>query len=168
MDETTTNKTLLWAVSCLAFNGCIRIHKLLARTADQFDANSTLLLKDVKIVGRDGDTSKEIHIRLKSPEEDRIGKGKIIDIYETIGTMFPVHAYERWTRLSKFEDKILPLFRLENGANLTGRRFNKILKHLLSKHLDYSKGTISSHSFKGVGHLNGTAGVPRHRHYGHR
>ena len=163
MEETTVNKALLWSVCTLAFNGCLRIHELLARKEDEFDPQSTLLLKDVATVTREEDNSRELQLNLKSPKEDKTGKGKIIDIYESKGAMCPIKAFQRWEKLSPHNDRNLPIFRLENGVNLTGRRFNRILKRLLNKHIDYRKGSISSHSFRsGLATLMGQLGFPDH------
>ena len=49
--------------------------------------------------------------------------------------------------------------RLESGGNYTGKMFNKDLKQLLSPYVDYSKGTVSSHSFRsGLASLMATLG----------
>lgn len=159
MAESPVNKALLWSVCTIAFNGCMRIHELLARKEGEYDPQVTLLRKDVVL--KTDEATKEIQIKLKSPKEDRIGKGKIVDIYENKGTICPVRAFERYTRLSKHIERNLPIFRLENGSNLTGRRLNKTLKSLLGKHLNYNKGKITSHSFRaGLATLMGQLGFP--------
>lgn len=164
LQDTNTNKALLWSVCTLAFNGCMRIHELLARKETEFDIHTTLLHKDVSISPPKEDGYREIQLKLKSPKEDRVGNGKIIDIYETKGPLCPVRALQRWSRLSKHEEKNLPLFRLENGKNLTGRSFNKMLKLMLGKHLNYQNGSITSHSFRsGLATLMGQLGFPDHQ-----
>ena len=56
----------------------MRIHELLARKEGEYDPQVTLLRKDVVL--KTDEATKEIQIKLKSPKEDRIGKGKIVDI----------------------------------------------------------------------------------------
>ena len=43
---------------------------------------------------------------------------------------------------------VKPVFRNEDGSNYTGKEFNKDLKKLLGKLLDYNKGKILSYSFR--------------------
>ena len=163
VEETTMNKTLLWSVCTLAFNSCLRIHELLARKEDEFDPQSTLLLKDIAMVTWEEDNSKELKLNLKSPKEDKKGKVKIINIYKSKGAMCPIKAFQRWQKLSPPKNRNIPIFCLESGVNLTGRRFNRIFERLLSKHIDYRKGSISSHSFQsGLATLMGQLSFPDH------
>ena len=41
-----------------------------------------------------------------------------------------------------------PLFRLERGRNYTGKLFNKDIKSLMSKVIDYDSSPITAHSFR--------------------
>ena len=135
----------------------MRIHELLARRDGEYkeyNPQVTLLRKDVVLKAEEA--TKEIQIKLKSPKEDRISKGKIVDIYENKGTICPVRAFKRYTRLSKHLERDLPIFRLENRSNLTGRKLNKILKSLLGKHLNYNKGKVRA----GLATLIGQLGFP--------
>ena len=83
---------MLWAICCLAFNGCLRIQEILCKTARVFDPDFTLLYKDLlmKTVKVNSDEVNVISLRLKSPKEDRVGASVIIDIYETRGKTCPV------------------------------------------------------------------------------
>ena len=155
------DKALVWTVCTMAFNGCLRIHEILCKEQDRFDPDFTLLGSDIKLKASkyQGKPIKSIQLRLKSPKEDRIGKGKIIDIYQNDGPICPVKALERWMRLRSQTDINLPPFRWKNGSCLTGRKLNKLLKQFLSKHLDYNQGKFSSHSFRaGMATLMGTLG----------
>ena len=52
-----------------------------------------------------------------------------------------------------------PAIRLDSGENYTGKEFNRDLRQLLSPHVNYQKGTISSHSFRsGLASLMATLG----------
>ena len=153
---------LIWCVCLVCFFGGFRIHEILCRQENTFDPCFTLMSQDIrigkfKVRGEDVET---LQIQIKSPKEDRTGKDHIIDVYETKGDLCPVRAYKNWINSGPPCAANKPAFRLPNGKPLTGRRFNRILKTLLSPHLDYSKGGISSHSFRGgMATLLGQLGV---------
>ena len=160
-DRSQVDKALLWAVCTIAFNGCLRIHELLARKETEFDPEFTLLNRDIimkQIIVSKTETTV-LQIRLKSPKEDRIGKDKIIHIYQSNGIICPIKAYRRWDKLRADRNPSTPVFRMGNGRCLTGRRFNKFLKEFLGKHIDYRQGKITSHSFRaGMATLLGQIG----------
>jgi len=160
-DTSKEDRSLVWTTCTLAFAGCLRIHEILSRKTSEFDPNFTLLGSDVMIkktkLGKEN--IKIIQLRLKSPKEDRIGVGKIIDIYQCGGPICPVKAFERWDSMRTWRQKSSPLFRMKDGSCLTGRKLNTLLKKFLSPHLDYKKGMFSSHSFRaGMATLMGTLG----------
>lgn len=49
MNGTLADKALLWAVSTIAFNGCLRIHELLSRKESEYDPEFTLLNQDIMV-----------------------------------------------------------------------------------------------------------------------
>ena len=156
MYSSQVDRALLWAVSTIAFNGCLRIHELLARKETEFDPEFTLLNLDIIVKQINvSKTETTVHQnRLKSPKEDRIGKVKIIDIYQSNGIICPIKPYNRWDKLWADRDPGTPVFRMENG-----HRFNKYLKELLGTHIDYRQGKITSHSFRaGMATLLGQIG----------
>lgn len=160
-DNSRENKALLWTVCTLAFAGCLRIHEILCKKRGSYDPEFTLLGSDVVIKPLDhhGERSSTIQVLLKSPKEDRIGRGKIIDVYQNGGPICPVRAMQRWLRLRTFSEGTAPMFRFEDGSCLTGRELNCLLKQFLGKHLDYEQGRFSSHSFRaGMATLLGTLG----------
>ena len=160
-NESRTNKAMVWATCTIAFAGCLRIHEILCREKSNFDPEFTLLESDIKMnkIRHQGSDIKIIQLKLKSPKEDRIGKGKIIDIYESKGQICPVRAMERWLMLKQHASDDLPAFRWEKGTCFTGKDLNKLLKKFLEKHLDYDETKISSHSFRaGMATLLGTLG----------
>ena len=160
-DHCVEKKRLLWAISTLLFNGAFRIHELLSRSVRQFDPNFTLLYSDVKVkpivIRREKITT--IQVRLKSPKTDRIGADSIVDVYESGGPLCPIRAFLKWRNTASHMRENAPIFIDEHGFPLTGKKFNNYLKNLLSKYIDYSKGKISSHSFRaGIASLLGTLG----------
>ena len=155
------DKRLLWAVSVIAFSGAFRIHELLARKQGSFDPSFTLLQRDIKLVKvKIGQSEQEIlTVKLKSPKEDRIGRDVIVDVYTTGGLLCPVRAYKKWLETCPPLEAKKPAFRQTDGVPLTGRKMNKVLKELLSKHLDYRKAKISTHSFRsGIASMMGSLG----------
>ena len=50
---------MFWVVCCLAFHGSFRIHELLSRSVGSFDATSTLLGRDVRLMNTSIDGVKE-------------------------------------------------------------------------------------------------------------
>ena len=101
---------------------------------------------------------ERLQLRIKAPKEDKSGASIIVDVFATGSDICPVSAYRRWRNKAK-TDKDKPLFRFDNGKCLTGRRFNEILKEMLSGVLPESKGLISSHSFRaGAASMMGVLG----------
>ena len=41
-------KLLIWAVCCIQWNGCFRVHDIISKTVSEFDPQTTLLWEDVK------------------------------------------------------------------------------------------------------------------------
>lgn len=143
-------KLLVWAVCTLAFAGSFRIHELLCKEQGQFDPNHTLLTEDVT-EKRDSKGQTVLNIKLKCPKESRTAAPTIVDVFETEGSVCPVKAWTRWRE--RTTTKIgSPLFRLECGLPITGKWLNGVLKSLLEPYVDYSKGKITTHSFR--------AGIP--------
>ena len=153
---------LVWAVCLIAFFGGFRIHELLTKNQSSYDPAFTLLTNDVKVekIRTKNGTQEILQVKLKSPKEDRIGKDIIVDVYETKTGFCPVRAYKKWKNTCPPLSRGKPAFRQPNGIPLTGRKFNIILKKMLSPHLDYKKGKISSHSFRsGMASLLGQLGM---------
>ena len=144
----TEEKLLVWAVSCIAFNGAFRIHELLCREEGKYDSRTTLLEKDIKLI-RDKESGKQVLlIWLKWPKEDRAGKGIEVEVFETESEICPVRAIKKWWKCTKIREKEQPAFRTPDGLGMTGRKLNRILSELLEKHFDYDEGKITTHSFR--------------------
>ena len=150
-DWDMAKKRLVWAVCCLAFNGSFRVHELLSRETRKFDPTSTLLKKDVTVSScQEGQARTEVlQVYLKSPKEARLSDGVMVDLFATSSFFCPVEAFRKYVAALPFtlEDSS-PLFRSSSGVGYTGAGFNSDLKFLLRGQVDYSKGKISSHSFR--------------------
>jgi hypothetical protein len=138
--KTLEQKRLMWAVSCYLFGGSFRVHEVLARTEKEYDPMTTLLASDVNIhksviVGTEA-TYLKIH--LKCPKKDRLGHGVTVELFATGIFSCPVGAFTKWKAVSKVaKARVGPMFRKASGVCYTGQRFNKDLKALLEKHIDY-------------------------------
>ena len=144
-------KRLVWLVCAFAFNGSFRVHELLSRRPDEFDPTSTLLGRDVKFVSNmvDGGLVRCAKIHLKAPKEVRLKQGIFVDLFPTNSFLCPAAALAKY-----LQDPVMPIvddrpfFRTLGGKGYTGRAFNTDLKILLEGQVDYSAGSISSHSFR--------------------
>lgn len=156
-------KRLLWAVSCIAFHGSFRIHELLSRVSNEFDPTTTLLGCNVilKTVDVDGTREELMLIHLKSPKEEKLSGGVTVELFATNTFSCPVSAWKKWRKVSKVSaSKSSPVFRLPNGSCLTGNRFNKEIKALLGKYINYDEKKYLSHSFRaGMASMMAAAGM---------
>jgi integrase len=142
-------KLLIWAVSTSAFHGSFRIHEILCKKETEFDPDFTLLWKDVTLTKCKEMTEdrERLSFNIKCPKEAKTGKSVVVDLFETKGETCPVRAFKKW--MDKAErDKDKPVFMNKGKKPLTGRKLNSIIRNLLEKHIDYSKGKVSSHSFR--------------------
>ena len=144
-------KRLVWAVATMAFSGSFRVHELLSREATKFDPSSTLLAKDVSnTTVKDGNKScTAVKLYLKSPKERRLKMGLTVDVFPTGSFLCPVSAFSKY--LNSFRRPLRPggpVFLTCQRTGYTGQAFNKDLKDLLQGDVDYSRGKISSHSFR--------------------
>lgn len=160
-DKDMEYKLLVWSVCTLAFHGSFRIHELLCRNEVTYDPDFCLLEKDVQLKlhsWNDGTKGKVLHVAVKGPKESKHGRTVIVDVYETGGPTCPVKAFCRWKPVLNNDNRGV-LFAGTDMVPMTGRKFNAILKELLSPHIDYSKGQITAHSFRsGVPSLLGSLG----------
>ena len=154
-------KRLIWSVATLAFAGAFRIHEILSPLEHHYDPCFTLLGADIKLTPLtiEGARVETLQVKLKSQKTDRVGVDHIIDVYESNGAICPVRAFKKWSESTTQLVPDKPAFRTESGRPLTGARFNKHLKFLLARHIDYKLGRISSHSFRaGIATIMGQLG----------
>ena len=144
-------KRLVWAVVTMAFSGSFRVHELLSRDSKTFDPSSTLLAKNISSeMVKDGSKwEKVIKVYLKSPKERRLKMGLAIDVFSTASYLCPVRAYGKYLlSLGRSLPSGGPAFLTMERNGYTGAAFNKDLKELLKGDIDYSRGKITSHSFR--------------------
>ena len=153
----SSDKLLTWTVCCMAFNGCFRIHELLCKDETVFDPRLTLLAENILTVKDNG--QDVIQVWVKWPKEDKKGGEFVVEVFPSNNEHCPVKALKKWWKSGPPREKGMPAFRRETGVPLTGRALNKILRNLLNDHIDYDRGSVTTHSFRsGVPSLLGAAG----------
>ena len=86
---------------------------------------------------------------MKSPKEDALKLGVNIEIFGTGTLTCPINAWHKWEKVRRSRiDPLKPVFRQPGGKCMTGAVFNKELRGLLGKHLNYDEHKFSSHSFR--------------------
>ena len=131
---TRSRRRIIWAIGTICWAGALRIHEVLARSANSYDPLTTMMAADIrlcttKVRGRSVET---LRIHLKHPKEERLSAGVTIDVFASNDFMCPVKAFKDWQneKVVKLSTQ-KPLFRLADGHNYTGAAFNKDLKKLL-------------------------------------
>ena len=145
-------KFLFWSVSTLLWAGSLRVHEALAKVQSDPDVQTTLLNKDIKLtevkVGRK--TREIIHLTIKSPKENRIGNGAILEIFGNDSFLCPVKAMKRYLGSCRQRESLpeKPFFQQTNHLCYTGKTFNDNLKELTSVVTENSNKVVRSHSFR--------------------
>ena len=143
---------LLWAVMTMAWSGSMRVHELLSKKKSSFDAQTTLVWRDVKFakVKIEKKEVETIVLHVKSPKIDRVGAGDDIAISELGNFMCPLSAFHKYRDEIKLkEDAGMPVFRVKSGACFTGADLNQKLKKLIGDLGDkIPGGVVTSHSFR--------------------
>ena len=161
-DRPIEEKLLVWAVATVAFFGGFRIHEILARNETFFDPDFTLMWDNIRMTTcrGNGKNIKVLELTIKSPKETKTCKDIVVAIFEEEGPLCPVKAFSRWEERTRTKEQLCPVFRSENGVPLTGKRFNSLLRKFLEGTIDYTKGKITSHSFRsGMATLVGSNGM---------
>ena len=148
----SVNKKLFWAIATTLFVGSFRVGEVLAIKSDKHIRGGSLLGENITRGSAtiNGQRKSFIKVRLNNPKEDKARKGAEVELFSLDGIFFdPVHALNRWLEKSKLKlENSSPVFRWENGNNVTPQDFNRLLQDLLKEDLKYDDNTISSHSFR--------------------
>ena len=99
-------------------------------------------------------------IHLTSPKEDKLRSGVTVELFAAGTISCPLNAFQKWKAISsRGISATLPAFRLPNGRCYTGNDFNKDIKSLLGKHINYDEKRYLSHSFRaGMASMMAAAG----------
>ncbi len=134
-DWTLDQKFLFWSVCTLLWAGSMRVHEALSRNQLTFDPQTTLLGKDVELLStKVGLKMRDlIRITIKSPKEDRVGNGAILEIFGNDSFLCPVKAMnhyisQRGGRTTLLKDK--PFFLQDGKKGYTGQVFNSHLREM--------------------------------------
>ena len=97
----------------------------------------------------DGVKESILFVHLKCPKEDRLQNGVTVELFATNTLTCPVTAWEKWEKVSKIShSQTKPAFRKEDGGCMTGKQFNKDIKSVLGKVINYDENRYLSHSFR--------------------
>ena len=90
-----------------------------------------------------------LSIHLKCPKEDKLQNGVDVELFSTNTITCPVAAWMKWQKVSKVSHcQTKPAFRKEDGGCMTGNQFNKDIKSVLGKVINYNENKYLSHSFR--------------------
>ena len=150
---------LYWFLCTLAFHGSFRMGELLVKSPVTFDPRFSLMGSDLqsKETSIDGYPITFLEVTLRSSKTSPTS-ATVIDVFPTNTDICPIRAFKKWSAMSQTLTH-LPVFRLQSGKLLTPSTFNKKLRVWLKDSLDFSKTTISGHSFRaGLVSVLGTLG----------
>ena len=101
-------KTLVWAISVLAFFGSFRIGELLPKYVRHYDSPFTLLGKDVCTVRLPidkGTLVSVVRIHVKSPKVNRVGRGDEVEVFGMKDVRFcPVRSLQKYVDMMEEGD----------------------------------------------------------------
>jgi hypothetical protein len=115
-DLSKGDKKVIWTVCIVAFWGCFRLGEILPKTKTTFDRFSDLLGADVSLRGG------KLSLNLKSTKTRGTVPVKVSLSKIDWPGLCPVHAMKSLKKFQKHKgtwSKTLPVFRTENGANLS-------------------------------------------------
>jgi hypothetical protein len=162
LDKTRSekDKSLIWALSSLAFWGGFRAGELVSKRSTRYDSLNTLLKRDLWLAKSaiDGRQVELLNVRLKSTKTCRAAlKGQVVEVFENGTKLCPVRAYKKYRELHGSSRQGMPAFRDETGWAYRHAQFNKDLKEILGKKIQYGK--LTAHSFRsGLATLMATVG----------
>lgn len=153
------DKLTYWLLCSLAFHGCFRMGELISRSPSSFDPRFTLLRSDVDLRRTliKNTNFSFLEVTLRSTKTATTAT-TIIDIFQTNTNICPVKAYTRWCTISA-PNQSTAAFQLSSGKLITASNFNANLRRWLGESIDFSRTTVSGHSFRaGLPSVLGTLG----------
>ena len=144
-DLPQADKLVYWLVCTLAFHGSFRMGELLSKSPISFDPRYSLLGRDVNLKKTliNSQPYNFLEISLSSTKTSTTST-TIIDVFSTNSDICPIRAFNKLPTAQPD----LPFFRLSNGKSLTPSVLNLNLRKWLGDTLDFSKTTVSGHSFR--------------------
>ena len=134
---------MIWAASCLAFFGFLRVSEFTVPTDAQYDAGVHLSLSDIGF--DDGSHPRVMKVTIKQSKTDPFRKGVTLVLGRTFKLPCPVAAMAAYVVIRGVKPG--PLFHFKDGRLLTRKRFvDVILSGLHASGIDASK--YNGHSFR--------------------
>ena len=137
------DRAMLWAAACLCFFGFLRSGEAVAPLESSYDANTHLLVSNIRIDSRSDPRRMEVVI--KSSKTDPFRRGVTLHLGRTYGDLCPVAAilsyltYRGW--------KLGPSFIFANGKYLTRESFVRGVRSALELG-GIAASRYSGHSFR--------------------
>ena len=94
---------LVWAVSCICWNGSFCNYEILSKKRKEFDPLCTLLERDVKLKQFEVEGLKEWVLNLKTHKQQRIGNCTNIEIFGNYSLMCPIKTIKNWMRTTTLQ-----------------------------------------------------------------
>ncbi len=135
--------TMLWAVACCCFFGCLRVGEALTPDGVSFDEKAHLTWEDVVL--EDAPRPGWIRLCIKESKTDRLRTGVMVTLYSREDELCPVRAVLLFMAARGRGPG--PFFADEDGKGLTRRSFVSEVKCALEK-AGLSASGISGHSFR--------------------
>jgi hypothetical protein len=135
------DEILIWTVCLIAFWGCFRLAEILTKKTIAFDKHSDILWRDITF------NDKVLFLNLKSTKTSNNKSVQVVLCKTNKKEFCPVHAMKKLKKKQKtlgIFNKKLPVFRKENGENLTKNFFLQ----QVNKTLEEQTGKFSGKSFR--------------------
>lgn len=160
-DITRHDARLFWLLCTLSFHGSFRMGELLSKSPNNFEPKFTFLNSDIctSSTNVDGKPVKFLVISLKSTKTSLTSE-TLLDVFPTNNDLCPLRAFFKWENYGT-ANPVMPVFRKSSGKLITQREFNCLLKKWLGDCLDFSKTSVSGHSFRaGIPSILSSLGFP--------
>ena len=160
-DMSPEEKSVIWAISTMAFHGGFRLGELLSKKARTIDPAFDLQKRDVRHISCvvEGKSREIIIVNLKCPKETSTNKVPIrVEVFSNRTRYCPIAAYTNYIKLVGVRDETSAAFRVPRSGNaFRHARMNETLKKLLKPYIEY--GSVTGHSFRaGMATMMGLSG----------
>ncbi|XP_077981140.1 integrase/recombinase xerD homolog [Glandiceps talaboti] len=134
------DKLMLWSAFTIAFFGFLRVSEFTAPNPHSFDAQQSLLTRDITI-------GADLHVHLKASKTDPFRRGCTIMIASTSSSICAVRAYTKYQRASPTLPAH-PAFKFQSGLLLTRHNLTIHLRRLLLQAGIEQAHLYATHSFR--------------------
>lgn len=142
-DSQMANRTLIWAISSLAFFGFFRLGELIWENPTQYNPTTHLSWGDIAVNNRDNPTVLRVH--LKCSKCDQFGQGVDVVVGNTGSAICPVKAVSEY--ISQRGDCEGPFFIDQHRQPVKKSWFIKQIRQILQR-LGLPQEQYAGHSFR--------------------